>query len=179
MSFNDYVGRLKGADLETPVPVLPGQDPPPFGFNVPRQPQFQSEHNLKVLADYSRAFTDFWFYCNFSDSHAVPANGTISITKRIQNDTYFGLMYLIVKHYETVPGTIDTFDFQLIDASRNLSFFDLPCDSNLIAGTANEPFWLPNMIVFNPNSALQVQVTDTSGNANYPKILLGGRRYHT
>lgn len=164
-SFNDYTGRLV---IENPIPTLPGSDPPPFGFNVPKAPQFQTDANRVRLENYARAFTDFFYQFEFED---IAANTQMSQTKRIQNDSFFAAMFWILER-------TDACDIQLADASRQLIFSDVPMDSDLCMGSDENPFWLPNMIIFNPNSVVTFTVWDTSGSENDVKILLGGRRYH-
>lgn len=176
--FGDYVNRLNQVDFEKPAPMLPGQGLPPFGFNLPSAPQFQSEENLKILSDYARAYTDFWFTFNFTGNQAIPAGGTIPIPKRIQNDSFFAAMFWVIYYDSENSGP---FTVQFSDASRNLQFFDEPCDIRLCQGTPTDFFWFPNMIVFNPNSSMMITITDLNvlGDLYTVKVLLGGRRYHT
>jgi len=177
MPYDDYTNRLP---IETVRPRLPGQDTFPFTATPQPRRQFLSDQKLAEVGDYALAFKDYFYVFDFRPTALIiPAFGTRAIPKRMFNDQFFAAMLIVIVHQVDESENIQGFDFQLSDEGQGLSYFDEPVPSILIAGTATDPFWFPNMVVFGPNSTLTVTVTDTSGAENSPKILIGGRRYHT
>lgn len=175
-NMSDYTGRIP---TEVIAPRLPGQDLPPFGVTPQPSRQFMVNEILAQIGDYSKAFTDYFYVFDWSGALTLPAGGTMPIPKNMFNDQFWALMFIIIK-YSTYEDADQYFNLQLTNTGLGVSYFDEPVHSQLIAGTATDPWWLPNMIIFAPNQNMQITLTNLDpDNDSYPRILLGGRRYHT
>lgn len=171
-TLKDYTDRLPFEQLH---PQMPVQDRPPFAFDLPEVPNLQKKDILEKVQRYSKLFTDYWFQFPFN----IPRRTTQTLTANVQNNCYFALMYWIIAPNDAETG-IERFEMVIEDSGANMSFMNTPVISDLVAGTAQNPFWLANQIVFHPLCSIQITCTDlaAAGDFNVFWILLGGRRYH-
>lgn len=168
--MSGYQQRFPASDLyrNDPLRVMPSQ-----AFEMTEVPSVGKEDVIRQVELHNQLYDAFFFFWDFD----VPANQTVTLTKNVFNNAWFAWHYLILEPHLT-DAVADVFEMQVYDAGKTKSFMDSPTRSTLFAGTAGLPFWLPNQVIFHPNSSIQVTCTDVSTRDNHFYMLFGGRRYY-
>ena len=178
--FGDYTRALTSQVGNPRVPGGAVVNPQPnLDMNPQPRLRYMDDARLAQMRDLANEVRAVVWVYNFTGNFLIPAGAGISQTRRIHDENFFALTYIVIQYQETEVGVPDLFELQLSDTSKSIDYFDFPVNSALIAGTPTEPFWLPYEIIFSPNASIRVAVTDLSGVDNEPRILLGGREYHT
>jgi len=170
MPFKGYQQKFPASDqyMNSPLRIMPTQ-----AFEMSEVPSVGKEDVIKEVELHNQLYDAFWFFWDVN----MGANQTVVQTKNVFNNAYFAWHYIVLE--PTYDQTVmNVFEMQVYDAGKTKSFMDSPIRSSLFNGTAGLPFWLPNQIIFNPNSSIQITCTDVSGNANHVYMIFGGRRYY-
>lgn len=135
----------------------------------------QPQKVLDYLKQFALMYPPFYWQCDFIH---LPANGSLSSVKTVQNDYFFVGIYMIVMP-KVVATVVQPFLLEIKDTGKSKSFMDEPLIGSMVTGTPTEPFYFTSPLLFEPTSVFSVIVTDTSGVAdNEVHVIIGGSQIH-